>query len=188
MSRLYMNNRWCVRCGRQGPTPYLKAQEPRLWSMVKGSRVLDLGCGNGRNMKFLASLCTPATGGREWSCSGIDMAKSCPGSGCTCYEGVLGASSFPMGDKTVNLFLANYSLMFLNDKELRGVVREIARTSDNKALLMVELYPAKDSQCKDDQECEVLRDRIPGMLARQGLTVVIVHKVKNRMILQLVRD
>ena len=53
MSRKYLNDRWCIRCGRSTATPYLR-QYAKLFPS-KG-RVLDIGCGNGRNTRFMEGL------------------------------------------------------------------------------------------------------------------------------------
>lgn len=50
MSKKYLNDRWCVRCGRTTATPYLR-KNSKLFP-GKGN-VLDIGCGNGRNSKYM---------------------------------------------------------------------------------------------------------------------------------------
>jgi len=55
-----MNDRWCVRCGRTDPTPYLR-KYARLLLGKAGNRVLDLGCGNGK----LVTVCLIWAGATE---------------------------------------------------------------------------------------------------------------------------
>jgi len=64
MSRKYLNDRWCIRCGRKTPTPYL-AKVLKLFS--KKGMVLDIGCGNGRNSVFMTD--------QGYNVKSIDMAN-----------------------------------------------------------------------------------------------------------------
>ena len=179
-----MNDRWCVRCGRRGPTPFLKKMEPTLWEYCQERcnggipRVADLGCGNGRNVLFMRQ--DPR--GHTWIVHGLDMAPT----GCEgCSENFrLGQDRFPYDDQSVNLFLANYSLMFLDKDETIQVMREINRTADDGALLVVEMYPARDSETPND---DMIRDRmtwIAGMMRGQPGYWGILYNAKSRMILQ----
>ena len=64
----------------------------------------------------------------------------------------LGEDKMPVPDKSVDIILANYVLMFLNYREFNQVMDEIKRIAAPGAYLMYELYAAKDSHCKDKQQ------------------------------------
>lgn len=143
MSRKYLNNKWCVRCSRKEPTPYLKQHYKKLCRRCAISNVspaiVDIGCGNGRNSEFMRktvydnvlSLDMVADYSRGFSCN-------------------MGQKRLPLLNNTVNIVLANYIFMFLNEREWHNVIREIKRAADpNRCAIMVELYPAKDSYTPD---------------------------------------
>jgi trans-aconitate methyltransferase len=126
MSRKYLNDKWCVRCGRNTATPYLR-QYAKLFP-DKG-RVLDIGCGNGRNTRFMQEL--------GYTVDSVDMA------GDFGTKRVLGRESLP--NRRYDILLANYILMFLNEKERSRVMEEMHNRSGKNAMLMVEMYPALDA-------------------------------------------
>jgi len=130
MSRKYMNGRWCVRCGKTVPTPYLRDNGKHL--PPKG-RVLDIGCGNGRNTKYMAA--------NGYIVDAIDMA------GDFGIKTVLGQD--PLPNKTYDILLANYILMFLDDKERKRVMKEMDQRAAHGAIMMIEMYPAKDAHDYD---------------------------------------
>jgi len=125
MSRKYLNDRWCVRCGRKTPTPYLKKNQKHL---PPAGSVLDIGCGNGRNSVFMKNL--------GYKVDGIDMA------GDFGIKSILGVEDLPKGP--YDIILANYVLMFLNQKERYKVFRDILRCSKEGTMLFIEMYPALD--------------------------------------------
>ena len=168
MSRTYMNDRWCVRCSRTGMTPFLKSSLPKLTALLAeagiatdAAYVIDIGCGNGRNLTGLQDH-----GFKREHMHGYDMCPSARD-----IRLMLGRDSFPAIDGSTDLILANYVLMFLNDLELMQVFNEINRVAKPGALLVIELYPAKDSRIKNDAE----------MVAFQGA-------VRSRLELQLPPD
>jgi len=127
MSRKYLNNRWCVRCGKETPTPYLKKNMKLL---PQQGTVLDIGCGNGRNSRHMLAL-----GYKIMAC---DMAPPSFGIPMT-----LGHDPLPKGKYDV--ILVNYILMFLNTKERKQVMSEILERSKKGTTMMIEMYPAKDA-------------------------------------------
>jgi len=147
MSRQYLNERWCVRCGRgDGPTPYLRKYLHKLvhnpnvhsdWFKETDLGIMDIGCGNGRNVKYLHSI------GYKNNVA-FDM---CNDYG---YKITLGEERIPLLDHTVDIILANYVLMFLNSKEQNQVIGELQRVAKKDCRIMVELYAAKDSFAKTE--------------------------------------
>ena len=136
-----MNDRWCVRCGKEDGTPYLKNHWEKLFKFTPPqlANVVDIGCGNGRNSEFVKSKGVK-------NIVSLDMAGDY---GCKC---VFDNSPLPLFSNTVDTVLANYSLMFLSRKERKRVVKDIKKSATKHCAIMVELYPAKDSHCKNEDE------------------------------------
>ena len=126
MSRKYLNGRWCVRCNKCDPTPYLKNNVKLFPS---SGLVLDIGCGNGRNSTYMSEL--------GYKVDSLDMA------GDFGIKMVLGVDPFPK--KRYDVILANYILMFLDDDERKRVFEQILDCSKEGTVLMIEMYPAKDA-------------------------------------------
>lgn len=176
MSRKYMNDRWCVRCGRNTETPYLRKNAKLLTADADhGGVAVDIGCGNGRNSKFAVDL--------GYTVYAFDMAK-----GQTCCKDliafdaiVLGKDALPLNDNCVNLILANYILMFLNKRELMRIMLEMHRISAAGCKMVIELYPAKDSYTPTVEACTTLLNDISKTFSKHGWDVK--RKSKDRMIL-----
>ena len=127
MSRKYMNDRWCVRCGKDVPTPYLKKNKKLL---PGHGNVLDVGCGNGRNSKYMRSL--------GFQVDSVDMAGD--------FGVKLELGIEPLPKKKYDVILANYILMFLKpETERKRVMSEILARSKKDTTMMIEMYPAKDA-------------------------------------------
>lgn len=133
MTRKYLNDRWCVRCGRDMPTPYLVAN---LKHLPEFGRVLDIGCGNGRNSQYLKSL--------GYEVDSIDMA------GDFGIKTILGHDDLP--NNKYDVILANYVLMFLNSEERAKVMNDILDRAAKNCVLMIEMYAAKDAHPFDFNE------------------------------------
>lgn len=134
MSKQKLNDKHCVRCNREEPTPYLR----KYWELMNpdGSldlNIIDLGCGNGRNSNYL-----------RWS-KGCRAVYPVDMVGDYGLKITLGRERLPFADSSVDIILANYLLMFLNQQERTQVIREIKRITKPGGWVMVELYPAKDS-------------------------------------------
>ena len=136
MSRTYLNDRWCVRCNRTDPSPYL-AKNIDLFLPATGKLVLDLGCGNGRNTNFMKS--------KGFEVISVDMA------GDFGWKAVLGVDPLPV--VWVDIILVNYLMMFLNAEERNYLIEEIKRVASDRCIVMVELYAAKDSEATTKSEC-----------------------------------
>jgi len=156
MTRKYMNDRWCVRCSRLGPTPYLRNHWQKLLPRngagehIVSARIMDIGCGNGRNVEFMRRQGYTNT-------VAFDMANDYG------YKITLGRERFPLLDDSVSVVLANYVFMFLDPKERKQVIKEIKRLADpgyTGCRIMVELYPAKDSFAKTDAQCTALQKEL----------------------------
>jgi tellurite methyltransferase len=108
------------------PTPYLK-KNVKLFP--ERGKVLDIGCGNGRNSKYMIEL--------GYDVIAVDMAP--PDFG---VKLVLGEDPLPSGE--YDIILANYVLMFLTQIERKLVIEDIKSRSKEGTILMIEMYPAKD--------------------------------------------
>lgn len=97
--------------------------------MPPSGRVLDVGCGNGRNSHYMKSL--------GYSVTSIDMV------GDFGTSIVLGHDKLPAGK--FDIILANYVLMFLNKKEQTKLLRQIEKCASAGCVFVVEMYPAKDA-------------------------------------------
>lgn len=174
MSRKYLNEKWCVRCGRISPTPYLRDNWELITKKDINKSVLDVGCGNGRNINFLKSL------GFK-NVLGVDMAA-----GDDCKGIVLGKDSLPACESnsshTWDVILANYILMFLSPKERDSVINDIDSLASKNAFLMVELYAAKDSYAKNAHELLELKTELVDELESLGWKKI--KSAKERFIMQ----
>lgn len=145
MSRRKIDGKCSVRCGKSSPTPYLvKHYDQLVEGIVFGAPIVDMGCGNGRNSKYLIK--------KGFRCIlPFDMV------GDYGWPLALGKEKFPVKDGSVRIILSNYVLMFLNAEERAQVVDEIDRMAAPGCRLMVELYPAKDSKFPDAAELECVK-------------------------------
>jgi len=175
--RKYMNERWCVRCHKPDATPFLKkVYDKHIASLVKSCpwsfkrTCVDLGCGNGRNTKFMRE--------QGFEVIPIDHAA-------TNIEGhrdiVLGESELPVFSKSVSIILANYVMMFLKPKQQSQVLREIDRIADKGCWLVLEYYPAKDSWCHDAQSALEMQKRHTAWFV--GKDWQVVKDLKHRLLL-----
>ena len=144
MSRQYLNDRWCVRCGKTSPTPFLKKSLKFIEDKKLGS-VVDIGCGNGRNTLFL----------RQEGFQNVTPLDMKPDFGIPI---TLGKDAFPV--KSADVILANYVLMFLSLKERKQIYREIKRIASHGCTFIYELYPAKDSYCLTKEDMLALGEEI----------------------------
>jgi SAM-dependent methyltransferase len=103
MSRKYLNDKWCIRCGRKTPSPYLKNNVKLL---PKEGKVLDIGCGNGRNSIFMKE--------KGYVVTSVDMVEDFGN------KNIIGEDPLP-SDK-YDIILDNYILMFLDKKERKQVI------------------------------------------------------------------
>lgn len=124
-----------MRCTRgEGPTPYLRDSMKYMPPVVP--KVLDIGCGNGRNSRFMQE--------QGYEIVPVDM---CDDFG---VKLVLGKDDLPKGP--FDIILANYVLMFLDDKERRKVFKDIQKVSKPGTVLVIEMYEAQDAHPYDFDE------------------------------------
>jgi len=147
MSRKYLNDKYCVRCGRKTPCPYLKNNYDKMMKDMifrlplrppLQCKVLDVGCGNGRNSQFMKE--------RGHDVTSLDMVNDY---GIKC---MLGKDKMPVKDNSIEIILSNYSMMFLDDKERNNVIKDIKRVAKKNCIIMLELYPAKDCYAKTEKD------------------------------------
>lgn len=162
MSRKYMLDRWCVRCHREEPTPFVR----KLFkvSLTLKMNALDLGCGNGRNTNYLRS--------RGWEVLGVDMNADFEG----CIQHTLGTSPLPVFSNTVHCVLLTYCLMFLTPEERKYLYNEVLRVLTPTGFVVVELYPAKDSETPDKKSLVALAREVQRALTgRADFTLNPAH-------------
>lgn len=109
--------------------------------------VVDMGCGNGRNTNFMKNM------GYQ-TVIPLDMA------GDFGHKCVLGVDSIPLADNSANIILCNYILMFLSPQEREHTLNEIKRVASDDCIMMLELYPAKDSYAKTQEEMITMMEEI----------------------------
>ena len=189
MSRQRMLDRWCVRCGRTSPTPYtMKAIAWRKKAGLPIRSVLDLGCGNGRNLRAFQSE-TNATRLVGFDLCTEKAKRLCGSQLCQKVlfkEGILGQTEIPKGK--FDVILLNYSLMFLSDEETAELAKQVSTRLNEGGWVVIEMYPAKDSDCPTDFDCNA---RMHTFIFSAGIapsalygTVGIARQSKNRMIIQ----
>lgn len=120
-----------VRCGNAKATPYLRQHLPGI-PVADPPLALDLGAGNLRNTEFAESL--------GWVVMPLDAAGD---HGSQRID--LGRDRLPCADRSINLFLCNYLMCFLDDRQRTHLVSEIRRTARPGAHLVVEMYGAKSA-------------------------------------------
>ncbi|MBI2120194.1 MAG: class I SAM-dependent methyltransferase [Parcubacteria group bacterium] len=125
---------------------------------LEGLRVLDLGCGTGRNANYLAELGNTVTG-FEISGTAIELARArakSSGVAAEYFYHDIGAK-YPFGDSTFDLILDVTSSNSLNEKE-----REIYLAETHRVLKLGGYFFVK-TLCKDgDQNAKALLKKSPG--------------------------
>lgn len=151
-----VNGRLVIRCPEQDPTPYLRSNWKSLTKIPNGNvdraaigymKVLDIGCGNGRNSRFMQEQ-----GFRH--VTSLDMA------GDYGQKVLLGVDPLPIVTDSMDIILCNYLLMFLNQRERNFLIDEIKRVARWKATIMVELYAAKESHAPTQEKLLKMQSQI----------------------------
>lgn len=155
MSRSYMNDKWCVRCGKTTPTPFLEKNMFLFKGVPKEGLVVDIGCGNGRNSVYM----------KQQGFLSVLPCDMKPDYGCKMH---LGHDKFKVHPGEACIILANYVLMFLNKKERLQVYKEMHRMSHHGTYIVVEYYPALDSFAKTKEDIIKLRDEFLDFFSCNG--------------------
>lgn len=150
MVKVFRNN-------NKNPTPYLRKWVPTL-NLKRHMRVLDLGCGNGRNSKFLKKYCDSVTS--------FD------------FKGDYGTKLDIINDKIpfrgkADVILCNYVMCFLMPIERWYLANKIEELSRDKCFLIIEMYNGVNS----------IPYRITDIIAMFHGWIVI-HNNKDRCILR----
>jgi len=152
MSRKYLNDKYCVRCGRKEVCPYLRDNMDALigewidWEWGTKLHVMDIGCGNGRNSEFMKN--------QGHKVVSVDMVDDYG------VKAILGKDKLPVKDGSIDVILCNYLMMFLSPKERNQLIKEIKRVAGKNCIIMLELYPAKDCYAKTDEEMVEMQEEI----------------------------
>jgi len=147
-----------IRCNCSTPTPYLKEWLPKL-DLPKDSRIVDLGCGNGRNSKHIINC-------------GFKNIKSFDLRGDYGAEANL-LNGIPLHNKSADFIVCNYLLCFMNNRERSFMAREIERIAAWNCYLMVELYNGKNAK-------PYVTEKVAELFQYWN----VIHIVKDRFILQ----
>lgn len=174
MSKILIGSKVSVRCGKHTPTPYLRANCHNMLApgmIINNAVVVDLGCGNGRNSRYLCN-----TLGVPRNLYALDIHTDY-GDKCD-----IGSDYLPIRDGEANIILANYVLMFLKESELRHVLAETTRISARYCRLMIEMYWAKSSYTPDKKSAYARHNRVVRSLIAYGAWYPI-HWVRDKAIL-----
>lgn len=117
-----------IRCNSKNPTPYL-IKHIDLFTECAGGNVIDLGCGNGRNSKYLRK--------KGMHVMSLDAKPD--------YGIYWLAGEIPTEDHSADYILCNYLLMFLEDHTRNTLYDEIDRISHIGTRCMIELENVKSS-------------------------------------------
>jgi len=132
-----------VRLNNKTPSPYLRKHWKQLLPAFCGPedcRVVDLGCGNGRNSRFLKSKRFNYPLFVDFYSLDVDPKQYSEAQACR-----LGKDKLPVHTDRIQVFLANYLFMFLNGKGRRKLIWQIKRLAEEDSRIMVELYASKNS-------------------------------------------
>lgn len=139
----------CVRRPGNEPSPFTKkclavimTHMATEYESPGRSLVVDIGCGNGRNIERFGEC-----GFRTLA---FDMK---PDYG---KRLMLGKDRIPVGDMDAEIVIANYSMMFVPKGEIRQVLGEIRRILSPGGMFIWELYPAKSSFCRTEAQISAL--------------------------------
>lgn len=152
MSKKLIDGKVSVRCGKQTPTPYLRARYAKLLApglLMRDAIVADLGCGDGRNSKFLINAL-----GIPMRLHAFDINDDYG------TKLILGKEKLPINDGTVDIILAQYVLMFLTPVELKQMLGEMYRIASRDCRILIELYESQLSYTRDSQAIAALKSKI----------------------------
>jgi len=146
------NNKLVVRPSNKQPSPFLvecektlvetvRDRKTRIWGKPKA---LDLGCGAGRQAKFLQNL--------GFEVLAFDRK---PDFG---FALELGEGPLPVFSDVVNIVVLSYILMFLDEQQLDKLFVEVLRVAAFECVFIVELSDVKNSLYHGHKLVEVLNE------------------------------
>ncbi|MDO8240756.1 MAG: methyltransferase domain-containing protein [Candidatus Moranbacteria bacterium] len=137
---------------------FLKFFKKQTGHKIYNLRVLDLGCGTGRNANYLANLDNTVCG-IEISPTALSLAQKRAqnlGVSVQYLEQSIG-EKYPFADKSFDLILDVTSSNALNERERETYLQETARTLQNEGYLFVRAL------CRDgDKNAKKLIEKFPG--------------------------
>jgi len=98
-----------------------------VFPLTAQTHVLDLGCGNGRNLIYLSKNYGIRGTGYDISSEAIDQAKELSKNLKIEYQTRSIVGDFPLGDESQNLVLDMMTSHFLSEKERKSLIKEIVR-------------------------------------------------------------
>ncbi len=133
----------------------LSLRAMQLSGLIQGSRILDLGCGDGETLRLLHSLGFDAVG--------VDSQAACSGQA---YRICSRAEALPLRDQSIDGILAECSLSVVEDRD--QTLQECARVLvPDGRLIICDLYARNPAAI--DQVRALSRSCIAGMIVREEL-------------------
>jgi ubiquinone/menaquinone biosynthesis C-methylase UbiE len=129
--------------------------------------MIDIGCGNGRNSKYLKQL-------------GMHV-MSLDGKGDYGIQWIAG-SQIPTESNSAAAILCNYFLMFIEQRTRNDIYTEIDRVSRKGTRLMVELEKVKQSLTPTECTLNALNEEVQDSMQQLGWKILKQHK--NRYIFE----
>jgi len=137
---------------QKGVWPFLSRN---LSSLKKGGKVLDLGCGTGRHLLYLAKRGYLVTG-TDISVSGLDLAdahlRKNGINGVTLIHGDM--RKLPFADKTFDSVVSCWTLHHSILKDFGKTLREINRVLKNRGILMANVQSTSHFWYGEREELE----------------------------------
>jgi SAM-dependent methyltransferase len=143
-----------VRIASDKPTPFVRKHLDKLAEAGKRGRVVDIGCGNGRNLKALHEAgCTDLVGIDVLPVYNVTMPfAEYLSFDANDFAGELDWPEHKLEGGTV--YLLNYVLMFLEEYDREEVVFQVMNIAAEGALIMIELYPSKNGYMPTKAACD----------------------------------
>jgi len=150
-----------VRCGSDKATPYLRKHVDLFTEWAPAGHVIDIGCGEGRNSRFLKDR-------------GMHV-MSLDGKGDYGIKWMAG-DKIPAESGTADCILCNYFLMFLSGHARNDVYGEINRVSHKGTRLLIELEMVKQSLTPDEYTLNALNEELRDAFRDWGWKIIQKHK------------
>lgn len=136
---------------------YLRKQSDEWYPDLTTWKVLDLGCGNGKNLKYLVDQYTAEGIGYDISATAIRLAQKLQETSPLHYEVRSIGKPFPLDDCSIDMVLDSTSSHALTEQERATYLSEVARVLTSKGFFMVRTL------CLDgDHNAKKLLQQFPG--------------------------